>query len=71
MALITGLRVLITTLEYVEKPSVNITKCIFCLGILFKRLKYFSSKTTDVKLITNVQTAIQDREMKKWLSSSI
>ena len=64
-SLIVRLRALVTILEYDEKSKDNVAGCIFKLGVLLKKLKFFNTTHTDQQLLKEVQNAIRDRNARK------
>ncbi len=71
LSLVVRLRVLLFTLEYEEKPKIDIAEGVFKLGILLKRSRFFTSAHTDQQLLKEVQDAIRDRRAKEYLPSLI
>src|SRR6266498_3405479 len=64
-SLVAGIRAMLTTLEYAEKPKVNVTSATYQIGILLKKSKLLSTKHTDQQLLEEVATANQERELRK------
>ncbi len=46
-SLVTGIRAMLTTLEYVKNPKVDVTTVIYQIGILLKKSKLLTTEYTD------------------------
>src|SRR6266540_3569461 len=65
LSLVSGIRVMLTTLEYAEKLKVDVTSATYQIGILLKKSKMLSTEHTDQQLLEEVAIANKDRETKK------
>src|SRR6266540_7236299 len=64
-SLVAGIKAILTTLEYAEKPKVDILAATYQIGIMLKKSKMFTTEHTDQQLLDEVAIANRDREEKK------
>ncbi len=68
--LIIGAKALLTTFKYSKKLLELIFNYIFRLGVLFKKLKFFTTDYTEAELIQIVKRAIRDKRNMKIFKTS-
>src|SRR6266542_1731468 len=64
-SLVVRIKAILTTLEYTEKPKVDIPAATFQIEIMLKKSKMFTTEHTDQQLLDEVAMANRDREEKK------
>src|SRR6266498_839198 len=64
-SLVAGIRAMLTTLEYAEKPKVDVTAATYQIGILLKKSKMLSTEHTDQQLLDEVAAANNDQKLRK------
>ncbi len=64
-SLVAGIRAILTTMEYAEKPKVDMMAATYQIGIMLKKSKMFTTEHTDQQLLEEVAVANRDREEKK------
>src|SRR6266540_7425974 len=64
-SLVVGIKAILTTVEYVEKPRVDIPTATYQIGILLKKSKLLSTEHTDQQLLEEVVSANKDQEANK------
>ncbi len=69
--LITGIRAILTTLEYDAESVADIMTVIFQIRILLKRSRFFMTVHTDEQLLQEIQSSTRERDMRKCSSSLI
>src|SRR6266540_3347189 len=64
-SLVARIRAILTTLEYAEKPKLDMMAATYQIGIMLKKSKMFTTGHTDQQLLEEVAIANRDREEKK------
>src|SRR6266540_3407182 len=64
-SLIARIKAILTTLEYAEKPKVDIPAATYQIGIMLKKSKMFTTEHIDQQLLDEVAKANRDREKKR------
>ncbi len=65
VTLVAGIKAILTTLEYAEKPQVDIPTATYQIGILLKKSKLLMTEHMNQQLLDEVAAANRDREAKK------
>src|SRR6266540_6504597 len=61
-SLVTGVKAMLTIVEYAKNPQVDIPTAIYQIGILLKKSKLLTTEHTDQQLLEKVASANRDRE---------
>jgi len=61
LSLVIKLRALLLTLKYGKELEIDTAECIFRLGILLKRSRFFTFAYSNQQLLKEVQDAVRDR----------
>jgi len=69
--LIAEIRTILTILEYDEKLSIDVITATYQIGILLKKSRLLMTEHTDQQLLSEVEAAQRDREVKKCFSSLV
>src|SRR6266540_2150633 len=64
-SLVARIKAMLTTVEYAEKPRVDISIATYQIGIMLKKSKLLLIKHTDQQLLEEVASANKDREANK------
>ena len=64
-SLVARIRAILITLEYAEKPKIDMMAATYQIGIMLKKSKMFTTGHTDQQLLEEVVVANRDREEKK------